>query len=97
MKKLKMDLNGIGELLSKEQMKMVTGGNDYDFATYIQCNWLVTYDDSVSHYDNYGLVRGNWNQQIPYGNCQIWCANNQVTSESGAYYSNHNLQWCGYY
>ena len=35
MKKLKMDLNGIGELLSKEQMKMVTGGDGY--SNYITC------------------------------------------------------------
>lgn len=30
-----MDLDGIGELLSKEQMKMVTGGDDYNL--YIRC------------------------------------------------------------
>ncbi len=31
MKKLKLDLDGIGELLSKEQMKMVTGGDSYSY------------------------------------------------------------------
>ena len=41
MKKLKLDLNGIGELLSKEQMKMVTGGDSYS-AGYLTCNYTIT-------------------------------------------------------
>lgn len=36
MKRLKLDLTGIGKMLSKEQMKLVIGGNDY--GSYVPCS-----------------------------------------------------------
>ena len=77
MKKLKMDLNGIGELLSKEQMKMVTGGDSYS-AGYVTCTYSIygegNFKITLGHNDiDLGIVR----------DCQYFCFSN---TPSGTFY-----------
>lgn len=75
-----MDLNGIGELLSKEQMKMVTGGDGY-IAGYVSCSYTwkdletgVILSQNVEHYDvDLGGVL----------DCRNFCQNN---APDGAYF-----------
>lgn len=59
MKKLKMDLNGIGELLSKEQMKMVTGGDGY-VADYISCTYYIWTGENSGG----TIYQGHWDTNI---------------------------------
>jgi hypothetical protein len=71
MKKLKMDLNGIGELLNKEQMKMVTGGQIlYDL--YVSCEFTyLDYPANVNYppYDKGYVIWGS--SEVP--NCHDFC------------------------
>ena len=72
MKKLKLDLNGIGELLSKEQMKMVTGGDGYT-VNYVGCTWNVDEKhDYETHSHNIDVYTGEWYAEVPGGNCTSW-------------------------
>ena len=79
MKKLKMDLSGIGELLSKEQMKMVTGGDGY-VVNYVGCQWNVDEkDDYGPGYFNRNTSTGEWYAEVPGHNCTSWCLSNVPT------------------
>ena len=94
MKKLKLDLNDIGELLSKEQMKMVTGGTEY--ATYVQCNWEADEYRNGTYYGRYPLVRGAFDMDMSNG-CQNYCNSNPTVQEGDTTWTNHSLVACGYY
>ena len=79
MKKLKMDLDGIGELLSKEQMKMVTGGEDY--ANYVTCYYFHTiYGTNTTDFEHFNYYPVN----EPY--CDSFCQANEPTGTPGVDY-----------
>lgn len=67
MKKLKLGLSSIGELLSKEQMKMVTGGDGYT-AT---CSYLIQ-----NEYYPYNIIEVTIETQVPSreDSCFQYCA-----------------------
>ena len=61
-----MDLNGIGELLSKEQMKMVTGGEGY--SNYISCYYFHTiYAINNTDFVHFGYDR------VDESSCDSFC------------------------
>jgi len=62
-----MDLNGIGELLSKEQMKMVTGGDGY--SNYITCYYNHTiYATNQTEFLHFG------HNFVNESSCDTFCA-----------------------
>ncbi|SRR5690348_9905927 len=75
MKKLKLDLAGIGELLSKEQMKLVMGGGD-DYGSYGDAKKCTTNQDCGDGQKCTGL------QGIPFSICETIAIGTACTSNA---------------